>query len=192
MFPSLLPAFSLPPVLLFLSYYFAQNLQSLINLWMLFKNSLEPVWAHFSLNPLLRKVFLFFFFSFFVKILFVFGKASMNSNHSPGDYHLVLKGTQYQPPNTQYKEVIKKMEPGSSWFCMVGGQEIMDMNWNKTDSNRIERKAFSWPGHSSNRTSCSESRCDLHPWRFLRSDYIKPWVTWSDLTEDKALRRSLD
>jgi len=29
------------------------------------------------------------------------------------------------------------MEPGSSWYCMVGGQEIMDLSWNKTGSNRI-------------------------------------------------------
>lgn len=36
----------------------------------------------------------------------------------------------------------------------------------------------------------AQRSCRLHPWRFLKPDWIMPWATWSGLTDDPGLNRT--
>lgn len=46
--------------------------------------------------------------------------------------------------------------------------------------------------HKDNHTweQVAQRSCRLHPWRFLKPDWIMPWATWSGLTDDPGLSRT--
>lgn len=46
--------------------------------------------------------------------------------------------------------------------------------------NRFQAQTSLW-GQPGSRTDCPGRLCCLHPGRFLRPGWVKPWVTWSDL-----------
>lgn len=66
-----------------------------------------------------------------------------------------------------WRQVAKKMEPGFSQQCVVGGQEATGMSWKK-GANWLWRLLF-WPqGQWDSGASCLLSLCRIHSWRFSR------------------------
>lgn len=62
--------------------------------------------------------------------------------------------------------------------------------WNNTFTSHIHMKAAARKSPSSSGKGWDTN--SLHPWRFLRPAWSKPWLTWSDLVADPGLGRKLD
>lgn len=97
------------------------------------------------------------------------------------------RGTLQQPliPTEWLSKRDRQVLHGEAWW----EDEMMGINWNKRSSDWIWGKIFS---HSSSGTGCPETLYHLHPWRFSRPQWIKPWATWSELIAYPALSRGLD
>lgn len=74
----------------------------------------------------------------------------------------------WQQPDSAYRLFTEKTGPCSSQLCVMGGQEK-------------ETFRLYFHQHSSSGRYYSERICSLHPWRFSRPDWIKPWckIIWT-------------
>lgn len=104
------------------------------------------------------------------------------------------RGTQLGGPNSYLLVPTRRLwkrqsQPLCSTAHKDGWQHQIKTNWG---SDQILGKTFSPWGQSTSGAGCPEVLCDLHPWRFPRADWTKPWATQSEVSVSCAFSRRLD
>lgn len=70
--------------------------------------------------------------------------------------------------------------------CSASQQDEQQMR-----QTEIRADLMAWKEKLVSHEGSTERLCHCYPWRFSRSDWIKPWATWSDFTAGSAFRKRL-
>jgi len=75
-------------------------------------------------------------------------------------------------------------------IVLVGQWEILGVNWNERFRGEISKSFFTI--RTVTQWTVAQRGCVVSILRGFKTDWIKPWATWSDIRADAALSSGLD